>query len=306
MVANNSKIEYHSLLFSFYIVVALMICSLIFNELTESNIIEVDAGSYVISAIIGLVTIYISRLKEKPKDENHPLGFAGYVPVLNLIRSFMVILICIKAIGESLGSIFSGPEPTAHGIMFLYALVTLFFNLLAYIVINSRGKKIGSALLKTDALDWKTDIFFNLSIVLAVAFSYCLQFTVYKAYADYVDPVFCIIFSIAMAYYPIVLFSENVKLLSVSSIDKELQTKIIQAFNEKITHIDKYAPVFTVLQVGGVLWVNIELFVHEDDEPIALDYLVIRTKGEEILNEITPDNKISFLFNRVRGERNIA
>jgi len=300
MAQNNSKIEYNSLLFSFYIVIALMICSLIFNELTESNIIEVDAGSYVISAIIGLVTIYISKLKDRPKDENHPLGFAGYVPVLNLIRSFMVILICIKAIGESVGSIVSGPDETDHGIMFAYALVTLVFNVVAYVVINSRGKKIGSALLKTDALDWKTDIAFNFSIVLAVFFSYGLEFTSYKAYADYVDPVFCIIFSIAMAYYPIVLFSENVKLLSVSSIDKELQAKIIQAFTEKITHIEKYNPVFTVLQVGGVLWVNIELFVHERDEPIALDYLVIKGRGEEILNEITPDNKISFLFNRVR------
>lgn len=300
MVQNNSKIEYHSLLFSFYIVLALMACSLIFNELTESNIIEVDAGSYVISAIIGLVTIYISKLKDRPKDSDHPLGFAGYVPVLNLIRSFMVILICIKAVGESIGSIVSGPDATDHGIMFTYALVTLAFNLVAYIVINSKGKKIGSALLKTDALDWKTDIAFNFSIVLAVFFSYGLEYTSYKAYADYVDPVFCIIFSIAMAYYPIVLFSENVKLLSVSSIDKELQTKIIQSFTEKIIHIQKYNPVFTVLQVGGVLWVNIELFVHERDEPIALDYLVIKGKGEEILNEITPDNKISFLFNRVR------
>ena len=298
MAQNNSKIEYNSLLFSFYIVIALMICSLIFNELTESNIIEVDAGSYVISAIIGLVTIYISKLKERPKDSDHPLGFAGYVPVLNLIRSFMVILICIKAIGESVGSIVSGPDETDHGIMFAYALVTLVFNVVAYVVINSRGKKIGSALLKTDALDWKTDIVFNFSIVIAVVFSYGLQFTRYKAYADYVDPVFCIIFSIAMAYYPIVLFSENVKLLSVSSIDKELQKKIIHAFTKKISHIQKYNPIFTVLQVGGVLWVNIELFV-EGDDSVAADYLLIKGRGEEILNEITPDNKISFLFNRV-------
>lgn len=118
MPQNKSKIEYNALIFSLCSIVALMITSLIFNKLTESNIIEVDAGSYVISAIIGLITIYISKLKTKPKNENHPLGFSGYVPILNLIRSFMVILICIKAIGESLGSIFSGPEKTDHTIMF--------------------------------------------------------------------------------------------------------------------------------------------------------------------------------------------
>ncbi|WP_018343082.1 cation transporter [Cytophaga aurantiaca] len=299
MQQNKSKTEYQALQFSLYTIVALMICSLIFNELTESNIIEVDAGSYVISGIIGLITIYISKLQTRPKDENHPLGFSGYVPVLNLIRSFMVILICIKAIGESIGSIVSGPEPTDHTIMFSYAAVTLFFNVCAYIYVNRQGKKIDSALLKTDALDWKTDIVFNFSIILAVCVSYGLQFTTYKTYADYVDPVFCIIFSIAMAYYPIVLFSENIKILAVTSIDKETQTQIIQSFHDRIDVIQKYSPAFTVIHVGGVLWVNIELNVRQEDEPIALDYLAIKNTGESILNEITPDNKISFLFNRI-------
>lgn len=299
MPQNNSKIEYNALQFSFYTIIALMICSLVFNELTESNIIEVDAGSYVISAIIGLVTIYISKLKNRPKDENHPLGFSGYVPVLNLMRSFMIILICIKAIAESVGSIISGPDPTNHGIMFSYAAITLFFNVTAYIVINSKGKKTDSALLKTDALDWKTDIVFNFSIIFAVFVSYGLQFTPYKAYVDYVDPVFCIIFSIAMAYYPIALFSENINILAVTSVDKKMQEQIIQSFKDRISVIQKYNPVFTVIHVGGVLWVNIEMNVLLKDEPIAPDYLVIKTIGESILNEITPDNKISFLFNRI-------
>ena len=298
-MSQKNKIEYNALLFSFYTIVTLMVCSLIFNELTESNIIEVDAGSYVISAIIGLITIYISKLKDKPKDEDHPLGFSGYVPILNLIRSFMIILICVKAIGESLGSIFSGPAHTNHTIMFSYAVVTLFFNVCAYIVINNKGKKIDSALLKIDAIDWKTDVFFNFSIILAVLVSYGLQFTSYKIYSDYVDPVFCIIFSIALAYYPIVLFSENIKILAVTSIDKAMQAQIIQSFHDRIHVIKKYDPAFTVIHIGGVLWVNIELNVRQKDEPISLDYFAIKNIGETILNEITPDNKISFLFNRI-------
>jgi len=300
MAINKSKSEFNTLQFSFYTIIALMICSLVFNELTDSNIIEVGAGEYVISAIIGLVTIYISKLKDKPKDDNHPLGFSGYVPILNLIRSFMIILICIKAIGESLGDIYSGPSVTNHTIMFSYATLTLVFNSVAYFIINKKAKQLDSALLKTDALEWKTDIAFNISILLAVLLSYTLKFTPYKEFADYVDPVFCIIFSIAMSYYPVLLFSENVKLLSVSSIDSELQSKIIQSFNEKLTMIKHYNPKFTVLHVGGVLWVNIELDIPETDVNISKDYIQIEKAGVEILNEITPDHKISFLFNTIK------
>jgi hypothetical protein len=101
-----------------------------------------------------------------------------------------------------------------------------------------------------------------------------------------------------MAYYPIVLFSENINILAITSIDKEMQTQIIQSFDDRIHVIKKYNPIFTVIHVGGVLWVNIELNVREEDEPISIDYLAIKNIGESILNEITPDNKISFLFNR--------
>ncbi len=277
-----------------------MIGSLFFNELTDSNIIEVDAGSYVISAIIALVTIYISRLKEKPKDPDHPLGFSGYVPILNLIRSFMIILICIKGISESLGSIYSGPPVTNHTIMFSYAILTFLLNSIAFFIINYNGKKLNSALLKTDALEWKTDIAFNISIILAVFFSYVLNFTKYNTYVNYVDPVFCILFSLAMAYYPIKLFTENVQLLSVSSIDKVLQDQIILTFKEHIIVMEKYDPTYSVLHVGGVLWVNIELNVSNDNIDLPKDYLIIKIKGEKILSEITPDNKISFSFNRKR------
>lgn len=303
MIRNKSKKEYHTLLFSFSMIIALMICSLVFNELTESNIIEVDAGSYVISAIIGLVTIYISRLKDKPKDEEHPLGFSGYVPILNLIRSFMIILICIKAIGESLGSIYSGPPATDHTIMFSYASVTCVFNLIAFFVTNRKANELDSALLKTDSIEWKTDIAFNLSIILAVLLAYGLEFTALKEYVDYIDPLFCIVFSIAMGYYPIVLFSENVKLLSVSSIDKKLQQQVIQSFYEKLpVLLDKYQAKFIVLHIAGVLWVNIELEVSLSNQEITHDYLIIKTTGESILTKITPDNKISFLINRSKNK----
>jgi divalent metal cation (Fe/Co/Zn/Cd) transporter len=300
MIRTKSQKEYHTLLFSFSMIIALMICSLVFNELTESNIIEVDAGSYVISAIIGLVTIYISKLKDRPKDEDHPLGFSGYVPILNLIRSFMIILICIKAIGESLGSIYSGPPETDHKIMFSYALITSVFNMIAFFIINHKGKQLDSALLKTDALEWKTDIAFNISIILAIVLSYGLTFTSFKEYGNYIDPVFCIVFSIAMAYSPVMLFSENVKLLSVSSIDKELQQQVIRAFKEKLSILEQYQAKFTVLHIGGVLWVNIELEVPVTSQDITRDYLIIKTTGEGILNQITPDNKISFLINRIK------
>jgi cation diffusion facilitator family transporter len=299
MSITKLKAEHNALIFSFCIIILLMVCSLTFNELTESNILEVDAGSYVISAIISIVTIYISKLQAKPKDDNHPLGFAGFVPVLNLIRNFMLILICIKAIGESIGDLADGPPETDHTIMLLYAGITLFFNSIAYVYISQTGNKTNSALLKTDAIEWRTDIVFNFSIFLAVMISYGMQYTSYKAYSDHVDPIFCILFSVILCYSPIKMFSENVKLLSVSSVDKDLQQSITDTLNNQIEIMKNYNPKITAIHVAGVLWVNIELDFVKGYENNFESYKTIKNKAEMVLNEISAENKLSFIFHPI-------
>ena len=81
------------LIISLIFVLLLMVWGLVFSELTTSNIIEVDAAAYVISGIISLVTIFVSRLQEKPKSDDYPLGYSGFIPILNLIRNLMNKLI---------------------------------------------------------------------------------------------------------------------------------------------------------------------------------------------------------------------
>lgn len=294
-IANFSQ-EQHTLKVSLFLVVGLMIWGLIFNELTESNIVALDAGAYVVSGIIGLVTIYVSKLSDKPKNTEHPLGYSGLIPVLNLVRSFMITLICLKGISESIGTIVSGPEDTDHNILYTYAGVTLLFNVFGYVYTKIKATKLNSALLKTDNIEWKIDSLYNVAILLAVTISYGLQFTQYKTYSDYVDPAFCIVLSASMVYAPIMLFVENVKILSVSKADIKTQEAIVNSFNIHYPEINRYHPGFTVLNIAGTLWLDIELRMEEEQHITAKEYIRIKTTGEIVLKKITDDFTISFRF----------
>lgn len=293
--AKNKK-EYNTLLFSLIMVIALMICGLVFNELTDSNIVELDAGAYVISSIIGIASLYISKLKDKPKDASHPLGYSGFVPVLNLIRSFMIVLICLKGIGESLGSLIHGPSPSNHKLLFIYAIITLIFNVISFFITHVASKRLKSDILKTDALEWKIDTGYNISILGAIFISYFLKFTSYDGLSNYVDPVFTIVLSVAMAYSPVLLFSEQIRLLSISTVDEGLHTQVITSFHKEYPHIELYQPEFTILQVGGVLWVDLELRLQKEQHLARKDYEEIKTAGEYILNAITSEYRLSFRF----------
>ncbi len=288
--------ERTSLIISLTFVLILMVWGLVFSELTTSNIIEVDAAAYIISGIISGVTIFVSRLQEKPKSDDHPLGYSGFIPILNLVRNLMIIEICIDAIGSSIGSLVKGPPPPEHGILFLYASVTLVFNLACAIYTHKAAVKLNSPLLKTDALEWKLDTLSNISILIAFGIAFVLDNTGNARYAAYVDPVVCIFFSIYMCISPAKLFLENIRILSVASVDKETYNYLVNTFKKEIPVFATHSTYFTIFHVAGILWVNIEIYKQKDID-LNLETIYESTqKCQAIINRTHPHNKLSYTY----------
>ncbi len=288
--------ERTSLIISLIFVLLLMVWGLVFSELTTSNIIEVDAAAYVISGIISLVTIFVSRLQEKPKSDDHPLGYSGFIPILNLVRNLMIIEICINAIGGSIGSLVKGPPPPEHNILFLYASVTLVFNLACAIYTHKAAVKLDSPLLKTDALEWKLDTISNISILIAFGLAFVLDNTGNARYAAYVDPVVCIFFSMYMCITPAKLFLENMQILSVGSVDKDTYKYLVDTFKAEIPVFATHSTYFTIFHVAGILWVNVEIFKHKDID-LSLETIYESTKKcQMIINKTHPHNKLSYTY----------
>ncbi|QJB30662.1 cation transporter [Chitinophaga oryzae] len=287
--------EQRYLRISLAMIMLLMVWGLIFCEFTDSNIVELDAGAYIVSGLIGIITIYVSKLQSRPSDRVHPFGYVGFVPILNLIRSFMILLICLKAVSSSIGDLVSGPSQTEHDTVLLYAGVTLLFNGIAYVYIQRAYKKTGSEILKVDALEWKIDIYFNLCVMVAFTLSLGLKHAGFVKLAAHIDPVSCIVLSLIMSFLPLKMFRENIQKLSVASVDKVTYKVIRERFYNEIPHIRAFDPHLTTIDMSGVLWVEVQLYNHNE----GLDHeglLALEEKGKLILAEITENYHLTFNF----------
>lgn len=291
---DNLAIEQKNLKLSLLMVILLMIWGLIFCELTGSNIVELDAGAYIISGLIGIITIYVSGLQKKPSNKIHPFGYIGFIPILNLIRSFMILLICLKAIGSSIGDIVSAPPVIEHNIVFLYAGVTLLFNIVAYTYIYRSYFQTKSDILKVDAVEWKIDIYFNVCVLLAFGISFLLKEYNYVMLASYVDPVTCIVLSIFMSFIPLKMFKENIKKLSISSVDQETYKMIKNRFYNEIPHIRVFNPHLTTIDMSGMLWVEIRFDINKKDLLNKFVLVEFEERGKKILSEIKERHHLTF------------
>lgn len=293
-MTSSNQIEQRTLKISLGLTILLTLWGLIFAEITDSNIIELDAGAYIISGLLGLVTIYVSKLQDRPSDRSHPFGYAGFVPILNLIRSLMILLVCLKAISASIGDFINGPEETVHLTVFIYAGITMLINCVAYFITYKAAKMSASSILKIDAVEWKFDIYFNLGILLAFGISYLLRLNGYSKLADHIDPAFCIILSSIMCVPVIHMFHENINKLSVRSIDRETYKRIRHRFSEVFPKYRQWKPEITAVDMSGVVWVELRFNGEIIDNLQKEDWQDMEAKGKAILGEITERYHLTF------------
>jgi len=123
----------------------------------------------------------------------------------------------------------------------------------------------------------------------------------YELASHYIDPVICILFSIYMCWGPGQLFIENVQQLSVTSIDKKTQEVLIRKISQAHPLLSSNLTHFTVVNIAGVLWVNLEI---ETDNKFATQELISAAAScQKILDEVSPKNKLSYqLFDRLPNE----
>lgn len=286
--------ERRMLRLSLFLVVMLMIWGMVFTEITDSNIIALDAGGYIISGLMGLITIYVSRLQDKPSDRKHPFGYGGFVPILNLMRSFMILLICLKSIGTSVGDFVNGPEETVHATVFLYAGITLLVNCIAYILLRRAARVSESPILRIDAVEWKYDVYFNISVLLSFGISYLLRYNGYGKLANHVDPAACVLLSVAMCVPIVRMFGENIRKLSVRSVEPDVYKRIRHRFSQAFPNYHLWNPEMTTIDMSGMLWVELKIdkkFVSAMD---FHDWERIEQTGKEILHEISDHHHLSF------------
>ena len=120
-----------------------------------------DAGSSVISLIS-------FKISSKPADRKHPYGHARIEYVASMIVSFIVLLIGVELLKESVGKILN-PSETAFSIVSIIVLGASVIVKLALALFNrSLGKRIDSDVMKATAADSLSDALATTAVLVSM------------------------------------------------------------------------------------------------------------------------------------------
>jgi len=170
------------------VAIAKIVCGLVIrsSSMTADGFHSLSDGA---SNIIGLVGIHFAS---RPKDNDHPYGHRKYETFFALGIAFLLFIVAIGIVHESLGR-FSNPViPNINTISFIIMILTMIVNFLVMHYENKKGKELKSDILVSDSLHTRADIFTSLSVIIAL-------FAIKFGY-PILDPIISMMIAIFIAY----------------------------------------------------------------------------------------------------------
>ncbi len=170
------------------VAIAKIICGLIIrsSSMTADGFHSLSDGA---SNIIGLAGIHFAS---RPKDNDHPYGHRKYETFFALGIAFLLFIVAIGIVHESLGR-FSNPiMPNINAISFIIMILTMVVNFFVMHYENKKGRELKSDILISDALHTRADIFISLSVIIAL-------FAIKFGY-PILDPIISMMIAIFIAY----------------------------------------------------------------------------------------------------------
>jgi cation diffusion facilitator family transporter len=182
-----------------------------FALISHSEAILLDGVFSAIGMVLALLTLKVAKIVRRPDDEHFHYGYAHFTPLLNLIKSLLMIILCVFALVSAIEAVLGGGRSLALGAAVLYGIIATFACIAAAVVLHKAAKKSGSELVSVDAKTWGIDAAISGAVLLGFLAGYLVEGTSYEIYLNYLDPMIVSILVVIAIPVPLKILWNSLK-----------------------------------------------------------------------------------------------
>ncbi len=196
--------------------------------LCDSMTLMLDGMYGIVDIIVSLLSIVVVRKIRLPPNERFHFGYAKYEPFMTAVDGILIVTICAATIFSSIQDMIH-PEPMDNvHLAIIYSFISFFICTGFGLYMKRVGKRCNSTILPADAQLWIIEGVVSLGVFVAFGISEYVSRTYWKGYADYVDPVLCIILAIFLLAKPIIIIRDSFYDLLDASPYQSLKDEIMK------------------------------------------------------------------------------
>lgn len=294
---DRGSLERKALRVSGFGALALAVLGIGFALYSGSEAILLDGLFSVLGFFMALMTIRVSRLVSRPDDERFQYGYAHFAPLMNVLKSSVMAILCSFALFSAIKTLLAGGQPMAVGSAVLYAAIATAFGAGLFFYLNKVADRTGSVLVALDATAAKVDMFLSAAVLASFALGWLSLGTSLERYLDYLDPMVVAALCLLALPVPLKVLWESGREVLLLAPHPDVQQDVIDKIASALEDLPVEDHRIRMLKLGNVMSVILHLRLSGDFhfERIA-DLDRVRRKIEQSLASLDYDVGLEVLF----------
>ncbi len=199
------RVEKHILKFSFCFALFFAVLGLVWGVLIRSQMLIFDGVYSFLSVLMTSISVYVAGIVRAKDDARFPFGRSQVEPLIIMLKSLVILVVCISALSKAMISLSSG----GRGINALSAMAYSFLGVLVctacwLYIVRMRRKVLTSGLVRAESMQWLADTLLSVAIFLGFLAAYVIGRTEHSRYAAYVDPLMVVVAALFFSAVPLI------------------------------------------------------------------------------------------------------
>ncbi|MEA1893558.1 MAG: cation diffusion facilitator family transporter [Campylobacterota bacterium] len=275
------RLEKKATVVSTSVAALLVVMKMTVGVLSGSIAVLASAIDSLLDLTVSLFNYFALNTAEKNADEQFNFGRSKIEPLAAVIEGTVISLSAIFIFYEALLKIAHPREMhyMASSIWVMLASLIITFALVMFL--NYVAKKTKNMVIKADALHYKTDLFTNGAVLMALAL-------IAMTGENLIDPILGIAISIYMVYSAIPIIKEGILMLLDAAMPEEDREKIIDIIKSEKEVTDYHF--LQTRESGSHIFISVHAVFNME---ISLyDAHLIGDRIEEKIEKEFPDNEV--------------
>ncbi|KKB41671.1 cation diffusion facilitator family transporter [Bacillus thermotolerans] len=275
---------------------AFAVIGLVWGMISSSQMILFDGAYSMIGVLLALLSLLSLRYLKKEDQAHFPYGKESIEPLVVIIKSVIISVLCLLAIISSVSEIAAGGREVVLSHALGYAA---FSTAGCYAVFRLMKTNSQSELIKAEAAQWLMDTWLSAVVLIGFFIAWVLGQTPLTFLVPYIDPFMVLIVSGYFLTVPYSLIKTNGRELLRMTPSKDIREKIASAVQAVKSSYRMEEAVLRTSKIGKTLYVEIDVVVSERSLVYTVEEMdQVREELEEKLAGIPLEKWITVSFTK--------
>ena len=234
---------------------------------SASQAVLLDGAFNLITALMVLFAMRITRLLGEPESRRRPVGYVALEPLYILIKGLILLILTLFVMASNVIILLRGGNELKLGAIVIYIGIAVRGNAITWLLIHRKQKRANSPLLEVEKQNWLVNALISTGIGISFLLVMIFREGALKPLVPYVDQIVVLVVGLISLGVPLAAIRSGLRELLLFGAGESIQQKAEEMLSRQIREEEVERWMVYVLKTGRKYWFTV--FISPARETIA-------------------------------------